>query len=229
MERRRPYRSLIRSCQGPRRRPSPVVWFALALVIFAGAPLSALATPTRASDPMTESRAAINRALAILRDPRLSLEEERRQLKGIAEAHLDFDTMARATLGPHWDQLSPGQRQDFVRLFTAFIENAYLSKIQDYAGQDVQFVKERIGPGGYAEVFSTVVGGGQPPIPLNFRLRLDDGGGWKIYDFSVEDVSATANYRNQFNRVINTRGFDALMKDLEVKEQELASLLGRKR
>ena len=35
-----------------------------------------------------------------------------------------------------------------------------------------------------------------------------------------------ANYRNQFNRVINEHGFNQLLADLKSKQQQLASLLG---
>jgi len=38
---------------------------------------------------------------------------------------------------------------------------------------------------------------------------------------TVDSISIIANYRNQFNRVINSQGFDKLMADLRVKQQEL--------
>ncbi len=47
-----------------------------------------------------------------------------------------------------------------------------------------------------------------------------------IYDVTVDAISIIANYRNQFNRVINEQGFPKLMSDLRVKQQQLASLLG---
>jgi ABC-type transporter MlaC component len=43
---------------------------------------------------------------------------------------------------------------------------------------------------------------------------------------TVDAISIIANYRNQFNRVINEKGFPQLMADLQAKQQELAALLG---
>jgi phospholipid transport system substrate-binding protein len=47
-----------------------------------------------------------------------------------------------------------------------------------------------------------------------------------IYDITIDNISIAANYRNQFNRVINNQGFDALMTDLKNKQQGLEASLG---
>ena len=67
---------------------------------------------------------------------------------------------------------------------------------------------------------------GGEPITVDYRLK-QDGGAWKVYDVTVDNISITANYRNQFNRVINNQGFDALMKEMQTKQQELIASLGR--
>jgi ABC-type transporter MlaC component len=36
----------------------------------------------------------------------------------------------------------------------------------------------------------------------------------------VDGISITANYRNQFNRVISNQGFDALMNEMRSKQQD---------
>jgi hypothetical protein len=42
-----------------------------------------------------------------------------------------------------------------------------------------------------------------------------------VYDVTVDDISITANYRNQFTRVIDQQGFDGLMSAMRKKQQEL--------
>lgn len=178
-------------------------------------------------DPLTETKALVQQALSILRNPALTLSDERRQLRDLAAPHFAFDDMARSALGYHWRDLSPRQRADFVRLFSAFIEDAYLNRIQAYSGQDIEFIREAPVDPDDVEVYSRVVQKGAEPIALNFMLRRVDGN-WKIYDVAVDEISLTANYRNQFSRVINNRGFDQLMTNLKKKEVELASLLGNR-
>ena len=40
-------------------------------------------------------------------------------------------------------------------------------------------------------------------VRVDYRLKKE-GNDWKVYDVAVDDISITANYRNQFNRVINS-------------------------
>jgi ABC-type transporter MlaC component len=78
---------------------------------------------------------------------------------------------------------------------------------------------------GYTQINTDIIEAGKGPISVNYLL-LQKGDSWKIYDVTVDAISIIANYRNQFNRVINEKGFPQLMADLKAKQQELASLLG---
>jgi len=167
----------------------------------------------------------VNQALQILRDRGKSVLEKRRELKPLMEARFDSTEMARSTLGYHWRSLAPDQRANFTRLFTAFIEAAYLDKVQDYEGQQVQFGQSRSLGEGYAEVDTSIVQAGKNPIPVTYLLE-QSGSGWKVYDVQVDSISIIENYRNQFNRVINEQGFPKLMADLRAKQQQLGSELG---
>jgi phospholipid transport system substrate-binding protein len=183
-------------------------------------------TAPQSADAMTSTRELVDRAMVILRDPRLSLTDKRRELRQLAERRFDFPDMARAAMNPHWNGLSPDQRTAYVKGFTAFIEDAYLNKIQDYSGQDIQFIKETSdGPGG-AVVHTSVVKSGDEPIALNFRLRQQNGQ-WEICDLVIDDISIIGSYRAQFARVLNDKGFDALITVLMQKQQELDALLGK--
>jgi len=179
-------------------------------------------------DPIAQARGLVQQAIAILENPHLTLQEERRQLRALAEPYFDFDGMARSTLGYHWRTLTPEQRQQFVTLFTAFMEDAALSKIQEYSGQRVEFTRETPIAEGYMQVQGHAdLNNGSQPIPIGFMCRQVNGQ-WKVYDLSVDNISVMANYRNQFNRVINDQGFDHLMAVMKQKQLELAELLGTK-
>ncbi len=174
---------------------------------------------------MAMTQGLVRRSLQILRSTNAPVTQRRRELRAVLEGHFDFPEMSRLALGSHWRTLRPEQREEFTNLFKAFIEDAYLSKIQDYKGQDVQFTRERSLEPGYVEIDSRIVQAGKSPIPVNYLLEQKDGG-WMIYDVTVDAISIIANYRNQFNRVINEQGFPKLMSDLRAKQQQLASLLG---
>jgi phospholipid transport system substrate-binding protein len=183
-------------------------------------------TPARAqTSAKATAQEFIDQSLRILRDKQKSVQEKRRELKPIMESRFDSTEMARSTLGYHWRSLTPDQRADFTRVFTDFIEAAYLDKVQDYSGQQVQFGQSRTLGAGYAEVDTTIVQAGKDPIPVTYLLE-QTGSGWKVYDVSVDNISIIANYRNQFNRVINDQGFPKLMADLRAKQKQLGSELG---
>jgi phospholipid transport system substrate-binding protein len=178
------------------------------------------------SDPMVATKALVQGALGVLSDPHLSLTDKREQLRTLADNHLDFETMAHSTLGHHWSELTPEQRTEFTGVFRSFMENAYLSKIQDYSGQKVIFVREKLEGPGEGEVLSKWVGNGDQPDRLVFMLHRDDGR-WKIYDLSVDGVGITSNYRTQFDHVLDNHSFDSLMSLLRMKNQQLAARLGK--
>ena len=178
-------------------------------------------------DPMTTVKNTVNQALDILKDRETPPEVRRRGLIEIVAGHFEFTDMARSSLGYHWSRLSPAQQQQFVQLFTAFMEDAYLNKLEGYSGQKIEFSGVTSNGPGDSEVNTRVLqpDGGQP-ISLSYRLRQDTGD-WKVYDVTVDNISITANYRNQFNRVINSQGFDALMNEMRTKQQELIASLGK--
>ena len=45
--------------------------------------------------------------------------------------------------------------------------------------------------------------------------------GWRVYDVIIEGVSLVANYRTQFNKIIQTSSFQELVKKMKSKQEEL--------
>jgi len=185
--------------------------------------------PARADDanaPMPVVQNTVNQALAVLRDKSSPLQQRQEKLRQIVAQTFDFTEMAKSALGYHWKRLNPQQQQEFTNVFIAFIEDSYLSKLNDYRGQQVQFIKASQDGAEYSQVNTNIVReGGKEPIHLDFRLK-NEGGSWKIYDVTVDAISIIANYRNQFNRVMNNQGYDTLIKDLKEKQAALAARLG---
>ncbi|MHB8382103.1 MAG: MlaC/ttg2D family ABC transporter substrate-binding protein [Candidatus Binataceae bacterium] len=197
------------------------------------APAASAAAP--ASGPMSATKDVVNQAIAVFRDQQISQADRMKQLRAIAEAHIDFASMARSSVGYHWRTLTPDQQAQFTPLFTKFIEDVVLSRIQSYSVQKIQsqiqsttinFTRE-LTNGSDAQVFSTVVLQDQPnPLTVNYMLHQVSGN-WMIYDITVDAISVIANYRNQFNRVINNEGYDKLVSILQQKTQALGSSLSQ--
>ena len=188
----------------------------------------AVVTPARTDQSPTDVvKALVNPALQILNDHSTALKDRQQKLRQLVSGDVfDYTAMARSALGFHWKDLNDQQRQDFTQTFTAFLRDSYISRIQDFSVQQVNYLGESDLGNGNTEVKTTV----QQPnaaaaTQLNYMLRKDNGK-WLIYDVTVDNISIAANYRNQFNRVINNQGFDTLMSDLKRKQQGLEDQLG---
>ena len=182
------------------------------------------------NDPMRRIQGGVGEVLAVFKDQQMPLRDRREKLRTLAEKYFDFESMARSVMGYHWRDLTPAQREQFVPLFSRFIEDAYLTKLQDYTVKKVQqeirsvgveFTRETFDGSDYAQVFSNIILSEQKdPIPVNYEMHFSNGQ-WKIYDVTVEGISIVSNYRNQFNRVLNTDGYDKLVADLQAKLEGL--------
>lgn len=174
---------------------------------------------------MTVVKGLVDQAIDLLKDQQTPLAQRQRKLRDLANNNFDFRTMARSALGYHWRQISPEQRKEFTQAFTAFVQDSYLSRMHDYSGQRVEVLSSRNQGEGYAEVESRVVQNDKQPVQVDYMLHLENGT-WRIYDVTVDNISIIANYRNQFNRVVNNQGFDSLLEDLKNKQAQLAARLG---
>jgi phospholipid transport system substrate-binding protein len=122
-------------------------------------------------------------------------------------------------MGTHWKERTPAEQKEFEQLFETLLENTYASKIEAYNNNKIVFVKENV-DGDHAEVKSKVNTAKGEEYSLDYRLDRQ-GSAWKVHDVVIEGVSLVANYRGQFNRIIQTRGYNELVKKLRMKNAEI--------
>jgi phospholipid transport system substrate-binding protein len=175
-----------------------------------------------AGPPTDQLRSDTERVLKILDDPKLkgpdALRERRSALRQIANEAFDLPEMAKRTLARHWQARTPAERDEFTQLFGDLLERAYLAKIDLYAGEKVAFLGESIDEN-YATVRTRVVTKQGSEVPVDYRM-LRQGDRWRAYDIAIEGVSLVANYRTQFNAVIQKSSYDGLLRALKAKQDE---------
>ncbi len=200
-----------------------VVATAIALVIVASVSRPAIAASTVA--PLGVVKQLVARVLGIVNNKQMAQADKRKKLRELGTANLDFNEMSRLAMGRSWRSLSADQRRRFVPVFSSFLEDAYLNKVQNYSGQDIQIIRARLSERNYARVSGRIVQQGSEPIGLSFSLKRDDGV-WKIYDVAIDNVSTLQSYRAEFQRIMSDKGFDDLMRRIQDRDRELASTLG---
>ncbi len=171
-----------------------------------------------AETPAGEVRLQIERVVKVLADPGLKAPGREQQrhaaIRQIGEETFDLGEMTRRTLGPHWQGLTEAERAEFVTLFADLLDRAYFTRIAAYNGEKITVLGDSI-DGDLATVRTRIVTP-QGEIPVDYRM-LRRGDRWVVYDVLIEGVSLVANYRAQFNKIIQTSSYQALVGKLKAK------------
>lgn len=178
-----------------------------------------------AGPPTDQLKSALDRVVKVVENPSLKgddrVAERRIAVRKIADDLFDFNEIARRALARHWQPLTDKQRAEFVSLFSDLLERSYISRIEQYGGEKIQYVGERV-DGDTASVATRIVTKNGTEVPIDYRL-LKKGDRWPVYDVNVEGVSLVSNYRTQFNKIIQTGSFADLIQKLKAKQGELSA------
>jgi phospholipid transport system substrate-binding protein len=199
------------------RSPHRHVALALGLVLSVG-----MALPATAGAPSDQLRTQIDRVLKTLEDPDLKQEgrakERRLAVRRIANDIFDFGETARRSLGRHWQPRTPAERDEFVQLFSDLLERSYISRVELYGGEKIQYLGDST-EGDQAKVQTKLLTKGGSEIPIEYRMHRK-GERWLVYDVIIEGVSLIANYRTQFNKIIQTSSYQELVRKMKTKQEE---------
>jgi phospholipid transport system substrate-binding protein len=181
--------------------------------------------PAVAGPPSDQLKSQIDRVLKTLDDPELKKEgrgkERRTAVRKIANDIFDFNETARRSLGRHWQARTPAERDEFVQLFSDLLERSYISKVELYGGEKIQYLGDTI-DSDQAKVQTKLLTKGGSDIPIEYRMSRK-GDRWLVYDVIIEGVSLVANYRTQFNKIIQTSSYQELVKKMKNKQEELGA------
>lgn len=194
----------------------------LLMLVAALAALALVAAPARAGAPTDQLRAQIDRVIKVLDEPELKKEakirERRTAVRKIANEIFDFSETARRSLARHWAARTPAEREEFVRLFGDLLERSYISKIEVYGGEKIAYLGDSV-DGEQATVRTKLTTKQGTEIPVDYRMHRR-GDQWLVYDVVIEGISLIANYRTQFNKIIQTSSYQELVKKMKTKQEE---------
>lgn len=169
---------------------------------------------TYAGDPTDTVTTHVDRVMNVLKG-NASEESKKADIRKIAGIMFDFTVMSKATLGKNWTKLESDQRQEFIQLLRAMLENAYISKILDYSDEKAVYIKERALSDTRVEVQSKLVTK-SADIPMDYRMVKTEEQ-WKVYDVIIEGVSLIKNYRTQFREILSTQTPEELLQVMRKK------------
>jgi phospholipid transport system substrate-binding protein len=148
-------------------------------------------------------------------------ELERTEVRKIVGDFLDYDELARRSLGRHWETLTPKQRTEFTNTLRELVERSYLKQIHGSPNYNIKYEEEAV-TGNEATVdatLNTTSRGKKVQIAMQYKM-IGKNGKWVVYDVVTDEQSMLENYRAEFNKIISKEGFDALMKRMQKKLAE---------
>jgi phospholipid transport system substrate-binding protein len=193
----------------------------VAVVVLAG--VLASGGSAWAGAPTDQLRGRVDRVLRVLEDPELKREartaDRRSAIRTIAYEIFDFRELSQRSLARHWHSRNTAERDEFMQLFADLLERSYVGKIEMYSGGErLQYTGESA-EGDQATVRTRIVTRAGTEVPVDYRMhRVGDR--WMVYDVAIEGVSLVANYRAQFNKIIQTSSFKELVDKLRAKKEE---------
>src|SRR5689334_20362918 len=126
-----------------------------------------------AGAPTDQLRGNVERVLKVVSDGALKApdrtKDRRAQVRRIADDFFAFDETAKRALGRHWQARTPAEQKEFIALFSDLLERSYLTKIELYGGEKIQYVGE-VADGDQATVKTKIVTKGESEIPVDYRM-----------------------------------------------------------
>ena len=165
-------------------------------------------------------KSTIDNVIKIVTDETLKSDKESRRvaLRKTIDQRFNYHQMVMRSLAKNWDSRSGQERQEFIALFKALLENSYASKLESYSDEKIEYLDELV-KGKYALVKTEVVRPSST-IAVDYKL-INENGKWKVYDFVIEGVSMIRNYKSQFTKIIRKDSYEVLVQKLTDKISEL--------
>ncbi len=171
-----------------------------------------------ASGPKAQVEETVEAVIALLKDKSLEREIRREKIRKLIYDRFDFQLMSQRTLSTNWRKASADQKDRFTQLFSQLLEWSYISRIEAYTNEKVEYLGEKIKKN-RAQV-NTVIFSAGTEIPVNYRLINKDDE-WLVYDVIIEEISLISNYRSSYRTIAKKDGIDGLLAQMEQKIEEL--------
>ena len=130
---------------------------------------------------------------------------------------IDFGAMGRAALAA-WDARSAEERAAYSAAFEKLIRRSLMRRVNIYRIDSVDYRTEAI-QGDHGRV-DTLVRAKDATTEVAWEF-VGTPKGWRIGDYSIDGVSTVRNYRRQFARLLETKGWSGLLERINARAAEL--------
>ena len=128
----------------------------------------------------------------------------------------DFERITQIAMGRNWARADAGQKRRIVDEFSRLLVRTYSNALSTLNDSTVEVKSTRANGSDSDVTVRTQMVGGRTPVAIDYNLH-SAGGGWKVYDVTVEGVSLVSAYRDEFTQLVSNGGVDGLIASLQRK------------
>lgn len=188
-------------------------------------PLPAAAAPAAASGPkatLMRLNGAVDKLLRSKTEPGTDADKRtKNEIKERASELFNYEELCKRALGEHWAKMPEKTRTEFVATLRELIERNYTNQLRTNLEYEVSYGEEQV-EGQEAKISTQIkirTKGKSTNATIDYRMIQTDKG-WMVYDVITDEVSLVRNYRSQFQRIINSSGYDGLLSRMKTKLTE---------
>jgi len=168
------------------------------------------------ADPVAQLHSEVDQVLALVYSGQSS-ETLVERARPLLEKDFSFELVTRQAIGPGWRQFTVSDQQKVTDLFSRLVIRIYATRVVGTQRPNITYGKTVTLAPDRCEIATQVSApNGDKPFSVVYRL-INLSGSWRIYDVLIEGVSFVANYRAQFNDMVQRGGAAAVIKALEAK------------
>ena len=147
----------------------------------------------------------------------------RAQARAAVADLIDFDALAKSTMGKHWEELKAPERAHYTAALKGAMEASYLAKMQESKGSGVDpasVKNELLGeePQEARVLVKSRVTSGADTAQVDYLMEKEPKG-WRAVDIVTEGVSLAETYRDQVAKLLPKKGIAGLIAALEKKRK----------
>lgn len=182
--------------------PTRRIGLAMAATLLASSGAQAQAELARATAFV---RAAGDDLTAAINDPALGPEPRRLRIAAILRRAVDIEGVGRFVLGRFWTVASPAEREEYLRLFDAWLTQNLAARFGEYRGVRIALGRTQSRTADDALVSTAIDRPGNPAFTLDWRVALVDGQP-RVIDVIAEGTSLRLTQRSEYAAVITRNG-----------------------
>lgn len=187
--------------------------FSIAVVLA----ILAISTAAVAGEPLEVVKTGVTKVTEILADSDQDDTAKISSLKAATKDLFDYKQLSMMAVGKPWLDFTPKQQKDFIKSFSQLLEKSYFKKLNNFAGEKVEYIKELVQD--KRAMVVTEVLTSDKKIPISYRLVNNDQ--WRVYDVVIEGISLVKNYKAQFEKILNSGTPDDLIARINKNIKEI--------